>query len=310
MIYVLVLALSLLMTKAIKKYAIHKEIIDHPNQRSSHDTPTPRGGGLAIVISFFIGLFYLYFTDALTQKLFFALLCSIPLIIISFLDDLYTLSSKLRFLVQVISVLSALYFIGSESIFLNIFFAFGMLWLINLYNFLDGIDGYAASEALFVSFAAFIIFQNELFLVLLFAVLGFLFFNWQRASIFMGDVGSTFLGFVFGVFAVYYMQSVNDFAIWLILLAVFWFDATFTLLKRFFNSEKLTVAHKKHLFQRAVQSGLSHQRVTLYALLINMMAFFVLLLFKDSQLLYFVLAIYLIMLSYFAKTIDKRVPFK
>ncbi len=306
MIYVLVLVLSVLITIFIKRYAI----IDTPNQRSSHFIPTPSGGGLAIVVSFFVGMFYLYFQNMIEQKLLFALLSSTPLIIISFLDDIFTLSSKLRFFVQVISVLSALYFVGNDNLLLNIIFAFCMLWLINLYNFLDGIDGYAVSEAIFVAFAAFMIFQNEIFLILLVAAIGFLPFNWQRASIFMGDVGSTFLGFVFGVFALYYMNSSNDFVIWLILLAVFWFDATFTLIKRFLNGERVTVAHKKHLFQRAVQLGFSHQKVTLYAFFINITAFIALYLLKSSIFVYLVLISYIIILLILAKTIDKRVSFK
>lgn len=309
MIYIFVFASSFLMTYLIKKYAIHKNLIDIPNLRSSHDIPTPKGGGLAIILSFFMGLIYLYMSDLIDEKLFFALLCSLPLVIIGFLDDLHELSPKIRVLVQLFSVLLALYFIGSDTTFLNILFIFGMIWLINLYNFLDGIDGYATTEAIFVSLAAYTIFQNSALLLLAIAALGFLPFNWQKASIFMGDVGSTFLGFVFGIFMIFHMQSVNDFTIWLILLALFWFDATFTLVKRFFNAEKLTIAHKKHLFQRAVQAGLSHKSVTLYTILINIVAFIAVFLLKDTLLIYAVLVIYIIILFLLAKIIDKRVPF-
>ena len=310
MIYVLILAISIAMSIFVKRYAITKQIIDTPNQRSSHTTPTPRGGGVAIVISFFVGVFYCYFANIITKDLFFALLCSIPLIIVGFLDDIYNILAKFRFLVQSISVILSLYFIGSDSIILNIFFAFGMLWLINLYNFLDGIDGYAISEAIFISLAAFVIFQNEIFLILCMATLGFLPFNWQRASIFMGDVGSTFLGFVFGVFVIYFSNDIKDFTIWLILLSLFWFDATFTLIKRFQNGENITTAHKKHLFQRAVQAGFSHQAVTLFALFINIGLFFIVFLFQNSKFLYFALFLITILLFWLTKVIDNKVAFK
>ncbi len=310
MIYFFILLSSFILTYGIKKYTIHKELLDHPNERSSHDKAVPRTGGLAIIISFFAGLFYLYLSDMIEQKLLFAFLCSIPLIFISFLDDLYTLSAKLRFSVQVLTVILALYFIGSESIYLNILFALGMLWLINLYNFLDGIDGYAVSEVVFVSLASYLIFQNELLLVLGVSALGFLPFNWQKASIFMGDVGSTFLGFALGVMVVYHVRLPSDIAIWLILLAVFWIDATWTLYRRFKSGKKLTKAHKMHFFQRAIELGLSHKNITLYAVFINLSAFFMVYLFKESQFIYVVLVIYLIMLFFIAKIIDKRVPFK
>ncbi|HIP02217.1 MAG TPA: glycosyltransferase family 4 protein [Campylobacterales bacterium] len=310
MIYIFIFLASFILTYGIKRYAIYKDILDHPNERSSHDMPTPKAGGLAIIISFFAGLFYLYFSNEIEEKFLFAFLCSIPLIVISFLDDLHTLSAKLRFSVQVLTVSTALYFIGSESLFLNILFALGMLWLINLYNFLDGIDGYAVSEVVFISFASYLIFQNELLLLLGISALGFLPFNWQKASIFMGDVGSTFLGFSLGVMVVYYAKTVSDIVIWVALLAIFWVDATWTLYRRFKSGQKLTKAHKMHFFQRATQFGLTHQSITLYAMFINIVSFMLIYWFKESQFIYIVLLFYLIILSYIAKIIDKRAPFK
>jgi len=310
MIYIFIFLASFILTYGIKRYAIYKDILDHPNERSSHDMPTPKAGGLAIIISFFAGLFYLYFSNEIEEKFLFAFLCSIPLIVISFLDDLHTLSAKLRFSIQVLTVSTALYFIGSESLFLNILFALGMLWLINLYNFLDGIDGYAVSEVVFISFASYLIFQNELLLLLGISALGFLPFNWQKASIFMGDVGSTFLGFSLGVMVVYYAKTVSDIVIWVALLAIFWVDATWTLYRRFKSGQKLTKAHKMHFFQRATQFGLTHQSITLYAMFINIVSFMLIYWFKESQFIYIVLLFYLIILSYIAKIIDKRAPFK
>jgi Fuc2NAc and GlcNAc transferase len=310
MIFVFLVILSFVLTYIIRNYTIHKEFLDHPNDRSSHERAVPRTGGLAIIISFFVGLFYLYSEGIVKEDFLYAFLSSIPLIVISFLDDLFTLSARVRFFVQVMSVGLALHFIGSSSFVLNALFALGMLWLINLYNFLDGIDGYAVSEAVFVSFASYFIFGDIALLLLGVSALGFLPFNWQRASIFMGDVGSTFLGFALGVMVVYHAQTLENLAVWLILLAIFWADATWTLYRRFRSGQKITKAHKMHFFQRTVQSGFSHQRVVLSAMFLNVFSLFMIYFRYKSPFIYVVLAVYLIMLYFLAKTIDKRVPFK
>jgi len=310
MIFVLLTLFSFVLTYGIRNYTIHKDFLDHPNERSSHEEAVPRTGGLAIILSFFIGLFYLYSKGMVKEDFFYAFLSSLPLIVISFLDDLYTLSARVRFFVQVLSVGFALYFIGDDSLVLNTLFALGMLWLINLYNFLDGIDGYAVSETVFVSFASYFIFGDIALLLLGVSALGFLPFNWQKASIFMGDVGSTFLGFALGIMVVYHVNSTEDIIIWLMLLAIFWIDATWTLLRRFKNGQKITKAHKMHFFQRAVQAGYSHQFVTIFAMLMNIIYFLLLYKVKDSDFIYFALVINFLIFFLVANSIDKRVPFK
>jgi len=199
---------------------------------------------------------------------------------------LYELSPKLRLIAQAIVAFGGLYFLGGfeqlnlffftleNQILTNIFAFFMIIWFINLYNFLDGIDGYAGSEALFLSIAAFILFGGAHFLVLAVAVLGFLVWNWHRAKIFMGDVGSTLLGYNVAIFTIYYANQVStNFWIWIILFGLFWFDATLTLFRRYKNKEKLSQAHKKHAYQRLVQSGLSHDKVVLFSLGVNAMLF-------------------------------------
>ena len=159
MIYIGLFFLSVLLTYSIKIYATQKAILDIPNERSSHSKPTPKGGGLAIIVVFYIGLFY--FKESIDSKLFYALLCAIPIAFISFLDDIITLSSKIRLLIQSVSAGMALYFLGGvlsidfilfelHGWWLNILAFVAIVWLTNLYNFLDGIDGYAGSEALIV----------------------------------------------------------------------------------------------------------------------------------------------------------------
>jgi len=305
MLYLGLFSISLLLTYGIRDFANKKAILDIPNARSSHSVATPRGGGLAIIIGFFIGLFI--FKEELESRLFYALLCVLPIVLISLIDDIKPLSSSLRAGVQSLAIVGALYCLGGVNFidfgffslqgeWLNILAFISMFWLTNLYNFLDGIDGYAGSQALTAGLGLFLFFANPLGLVLVFVSLGFLVFNWDKASIFMGDVGSASLGFIFAVFVFFDLSEANIF-IWLILLSLFWIDATVTLIRRFTNKEKLTQAHKKHAYQRLVQAGYSHAKVVSLSLVFNLF-FISLLYFTDnlSKVLIFILNIILVTL--------------
>jgi Fuc2NAc and GlcNAc transferase len=308
MIYLAVVIASIVGTIMIKRFSI----IDNPNNRSAHTKPIPTGGGLAIVIAFYLGLIFLYINGDVEVKLLFALLCGLLLVVVSFIDDMVDLSPKLRMITQLLSVLGAFYFLGVFSNFAwyqSLLFMISSLWLINLYNFLDGIDGYAGSEGVIVSFGAYFLYQDSLFIVLAMAIFGFLIFNWQKASIFMGDVGSTFLGFYFAVMAIYHYKDIHDIMIWWILLGVFIVDATFTLFRRAKMREKLSDAHKKHAFQRLVQSGFSHQKVVIYAMAINVISTIMLLTFSRENNLIFLFVCYNLFLFLLLKTIDKRRAF-
>ena len=314
MVYFILFLLSVVLTYVIKAYATKKAILDIPNARSSHSSPTPRGGGLAIVMVFYIGLFF--FQESIDSKLFYALLCAVPIVLVSLFDDIFTLSAKVRFFVQSISALGALYFLGGvtsidfiffelHGLWLNIIAFFTIIWLTNLYNFLDGIDGYAGSEAVMVGLGLFVFFNNPLGLVIVAACLGFLLFNWHQASVFMGDVGSTTLGFIFSVFFFYDTADGNIY-IWLILLSLFWFDATLTLIRRYRNNENITQAHRKHAYQRLIQSGWGHAKVVGFSLAFNLI-FFVLLYFVENVLIVFMLNI--VSLYVIAKLIDDKKSF-
>jgi Fuc2NAc and GlcNAc transferase len=146
-----------------------------------------------------------------------------------------------------------------------------MVWFINLFNFLDGIDGYASIEAITLAFAFYLFTSQNANLILIAAVLGFLIWNWPKAKIFMGDVGSTQLGFIFVVFGVYYHNEEKlSIIYWLMLTLPFWFDATLTLFRRWRKRENLSQAHRKHIYQRLVQSGFSHLRVDIFLGLVNL----------------------------------------
>jgi Fuc2NAc and GlcNAc transferase len=294
MFYLILGILSFWGTYLIRRISLKYAILDIPNSRSSHDIAVPRGGGIAIIVTFYIGLFLL--KEVVDIHLFYALFAALPIALIGMLDDIYTLSSKIRLLVQSFSALLALYFLGGvddidliffhlHGIWLNVIAFFAIVWLTNLYNFLDGIDGYAGMEAVSVGLGMFLLFHQSLGLVLVVASLGFLMLNWHKASIFMGDVGSATLGFIFAVF-LFYDTSEGKIYIWMVLLSLFWVDATVTLILRYIHGEKLSQAHKKHAYQRLTQSGWSHSRVTLMAFVINLLCIGVLYMWKTPWIVF------------------------
>jgi len=288
MLYLILFILSFILTYFIKNYYIKNSLLDEINERSSHTTPTPHGGGIAISTVWFIGLLYLYFINEIESDLFYALMVGIIISVVSFFDDIYELSAKLRMVVQsIVAILGIILLGGFETLNFDLFtitnpiitniFAFLLIvWYINLYNFLDGINGYAGSEAVFLSIAGFLLFGGNHFIILAVAVLGFLYWNYRHAKIFMGDVGSTLLGYNIAIFTIYYAnQESTNLWVWIILFSIFWFDATFTLIRRKLNKEKLNQAHKKHAYQRLTQSGWSHFKVTNYSIILNIVLFFI-----------------------------------
>lgn len=322
MIYIALFLFSCVLTYFIKNYAIKKSLVAIPNDRSSHSVPTPYGGGIAIALSWFFGLSYLYLTQNIEPNLFYALCVGIVISAISYFDDLFEISPKARLLVQSGVAIGGIVALGGiekidlwfvvidNPIVTGLFSFFLIIWFINLYNFLDGIDGYAGSEALFLALAGLIIFGDEHFLIMAVAVSGFLVWNWDKAKIFMGDVGSTLLGYTIAIFTLYYTdQGSLNLWVWIILFAVFWFDATLTLLRRYINKEKLSQAHRKHAYQRITQSGWSHQKTVIAAMLINVSGAFPLLWLYDSPYLPFYCIVYCILLYIIVRIIDKAKPF-
>ena len=320
MVYLILFLISFSFTYFIKNYMIKKSLVASVNERSSHTTPTPHGGGIALCLTWFIGLFYLYFIGEIESSLFYALLFGLIISIVSFFDDIYELSPKLRLIIQATVAIGGLYFLGgfetftfgifdiSNPILTNVFAFFMIIWFINLYNFLDGINGYAGSEAVFLALSGFVLFGGNHFLVLGVAVLGFLYWNWNKAKIFMGDVGSTLLGYNIAIFTIYYAnQEATNFWIWIILFALFWFDATLTLIRRKLNKEKLSQAHKKHAYQRLTQSGWSHFKVTNYSIGINLILFGIVY-FVSNIFIAFVFALILLILT--MKFVDSKKAFE
>ena len=287
MIYMILFLISFSLTYFIKEYAIKKSLVATVNERSSHTVPTPHGGGIAVSITWFIGLVYLYINDQIDPALFYALIIGAVIAVVGLVDDIVELSPKLRMMVFTLVGASGLYIIGgldtitfgvfdiSNDFITSIFAMLLILWYINLTNFIDGIDSYLAMKFIFLSLAGMFLFGGaDHFGVLGVSVLGFLYWNWHKAKIFMGDVGSTLLGYTIAIITIYYANiQASNLWIWVTLYGVFWFDATFTLIRRKLNGEKLSQAHKKHAYQRLTQAGWSHSKVTIYALGLNLVIF-------------------------------------
>lgn len=287
-----VVLVSWLLTGQIRKFAIHQQILDIPNARSSHVKVTPRGGGLAFVIVFLLGLVGLLFSGLIELKLFMILMGGgVMIAAVGWQDDKSELSYRVKLIIHFLAAVWAVGWAGGYSI-MNIGFmqldlsvagsivaVFGTVWMINLYNFMDGVDGIAATEAVSVAviMGCLLFWQGDFSIsaicfLLAASVAGFLLWNWPPARIFMGDTGSGFLGFIFVALAMYSEMSRSlPLIVWIMLLGVFVVDATVTLLKRRSRGEKVFEAHRTHVYQLAVQAGYSHKQVTLCVLFINIL---------------------------------------
>ncbi len=260
----------------IRRFALKRAILDIPNDRSSHDAPTPRGGGAAIAIVFVAAVIIAATPSVpgIPSTWAGVALVAALVAVLGWLDDCYQLGAAKRFSGHVTAAVAATWLLSAHRPDHPLFWisAIGIVWAINFYNFMDGIDGLAGSEAVCVGiFGALISLRHGheaagvVSALIAASSLGFLFWNWPPAKIFMGDVGSGFLGFVFGCLAIASGWGFKGgFGTWLILLAMFWVDATFTLFRRLFNGEKIWEAHRSHLYQRAVQAGYTHKQVTLF----------------------------------------------
>ncbi|MFC2152098.1 glycosyltransferase family 4 protein [Bacteroidota bacterium] len=316
--------LSFILTYLIRIFALKYKVVDIPNERSSHISTTPRGGGLAIVITWYIGISILFFFKMIESNLYYALLSGSIIAVVSFVDDLVKVKPVIRLFIHFITVIIAFKFLGElrplimPNIEINYYFIIyplaiiGMVWFINLFNFMDGLDGFASTEAIILALVMFAYSGNIVNLLLIASIAGFLFWNWPKAKIFLGDVGSTQLGFILVVLGIYFHNTFK-FSIlnWIMLSSPFWFDATYTLFRRWRNKEKLSQAHKKHVYQRIVQAGFSHQKVIYSLIIINSIVLIFILLYREFKFLQIPLFILsLIFFFIITEIVDKKVPFK
>ena len=285
------MVVSSALTAAVRSYAISRQILDHPNERSSHTRATPRGGGVAIVASFLALIIALGCFGQMPMVLLAALLGSGGLVaLVGWMDDRAPLAARWRFLAHLAASAFALWLfkgippvpVFGVSIDLGlsglVLAAAYLVWMINLCNFMDGIDGIASIEAITVCAGGALTWwlataTTQWFLPLVFAacVAGFLVWNFPTARIFMGDAGSGFVGMVLGLFSLWVgQQAPQVFWSWFILLGCFMVDATTTLVRRVRRGEKFHEAHRSHAYQYAARKHASHQRVSVAIGLVNL----------------------------------------
>lgn len=286
-----VAALSVALTGFVRLYALKTQLIDQPNDRSSHSRPTPRGGGVSIVLASMLGAAILSWLGFIEHRLLAALLVGGAMVAgVGFVDDRKGVRPLVRLLVHFLAAATAVALIGGTPTLElgHLHFEFGLagsvlavvclVWMINLFNFMDGIDGIAASEAVFVTFSAaalMLLLQGSggpaaMSLVVGAASAGFLVWNWPPARIFLGDVGSGYLGYAIGLIALAAakqgeLQPIPS----LLLGGVFFVDATLTLVLRLARGERAHQAHRTHAYQWLAAHWASHLRVTLLVLGVN-----------------------------------------
>ena len=262
--------LGILLTGAVTRYLRQRAILDHPNERSSHAVPPPRGGGWGILLV----LVPAWAECGVTP---WVLLGVASLAAVSWLDDRHNLAPGPRLLVHGAAVVVGLVALGDEArVFQgwlpgwldHLITGLCWLWFINLFNFMDGIDGLAGSEAVSVAGGLALVAGVggvaggivEPAVMLVGAALGFLVWNWSPAKVFMGDVGSIPLGFALG----WLLFSAAAAGLWpaaLLLPLYFVTDASVTLLRRLFAGKPVFQAHREHFYQRAIQAGRGHAAV-------------------------------------------------
>ncbi len=265
-----------------QKIAIKKGILANPNFRTLHETPVPKGGGIVFASITILGIFLLWRSGQMPNNLFMTLgVGGCIATFLGFFDDINNIGAKKKLAVQIFlsgfalfhldgGVLSSIDLIPDWiAIPLSLLF---LVWVINAYNFMDGIDGMAASGAIFSSGVVIvtIVLTNEfsevtIFLLLLMAsVLAIIVFNWPPATIFMGDAGSVFLGYIFGVLILYTTMN-NEVSIWtwIIVFGYFIADTTVTQIARLILVKKWYMAHRSHAYQNLARISNSHLKVTL-----------------------------------------------
>lgn len=286
---VLVFAVSCGLTGFLRRYALSRSLMDIPNERSAHSVPTPRGGGVSIVVAFLLALPVLALLDLLSLPALMALSgAGMLTAVIGFADDHGHIAARWRLLGHFIAAVWVLFWFGgiapiellgvslTPGWFGGVVGAIYLVWLLNLYNFMDGIDGLASVEAISVCLGMCLIYWMggiiELIwapLMLVWAVAGFLCWNFPPARIFMGDAGSGFLGIILGAMALQSAWSKPELIWnWLILLGVFIVDATWTLIRRLIGGDKVYQAHSSHAYQKAARRW-GHKKVTVSVVAIN-----------------------------------------
>ena len=283
-ILIITTLVSFLGTRFLLGFLKNKKIFDNPNERSSHRKPVPKGGGIIVIGVTIIELVVIFnYKDETYLPL---IIATLVLAAISWIDDLRELPASLRLTAQFIAVTYVLFMMSpSEPYFHGIIptwfelviIAFIWVWFINVFNFMDGIDGITAVETISIGTGLFLIIlisggRSEIGLsglVLAASALGFIWWNWSPSQLFLGDVGSIPLGFIIG----WLLLQILPTPLWPISIIIplyYLSDATITLIIRCLNKERFWLPHRQHYYQLATSRGLSHAHVSMIILILNM----------------------------------------
>jgi Fuc2NAc and GlcNAc transferase len=278
----LAFGLALLGTWLLIHFAPQLKLIDRPNERSSHVRPTPRGGGIALVVAVVAGSLAL--PGPLPLALRPALATALPIAVAGLIDDRFGLSARVRFGIHLLAALACVSaFTGPVEIGLPRYLllplaVLAIVWGTNLFNFMDGIDGIAAAEGLFIAGAGGGLLAGTApavataLWVIAAACAGFLVWNWSPARIFMGDVGSGFFGFLLAaIAALTAMQGLLPLPVWAILWGTFIADTGVTLVRRMLRGEQWWSAHRSHAYQRLSRRFGSHGKSALLYAAVNLL---------------------------------------
>lgn len=280
---------SFILTWMTMRFAERRRLLDFPNVRSSHDHPVPRGGGVAVVLTFMAGMAVAAWFGIPDERLLATVLGGGGMVaLIGLLDDYRDVPVAWRLALHVLAAAWALYWLGGippellpgvPAMAVNVLGIVCIVWLINLYNFMDGIDGIAGIETATVCAGQIVLVAVSgsgdaaltVAAVLLASVIGFLFWNYPPARIFLGDGGSGFLGFMMAVSCVLAARIEPAFFwAWLILLGVFIVDSGVTLARRMLRRRRLDEAHRSHAYQFASRRYGGHAPVSLAVGAINL----------------------------------------
>jgi glycosyltransferase WbpL len=285
-LFAIAIAASAVITDLVRRVAARHHILDHPNERSSHSIPTPVGGGVAIVVVTLSALVLVQALHPMLDPSLFRTIsgCALAIAFVSWLDDLRHVPGSIRLLIHLAAGVATAMSVGKMAFWIpfagvihihsGISIAVIALWIAgmtNAFNFMDGIDGIAGLQAVLAGLGFVLLGSITTLPAMIVAgfllsgsALGFLFENWQPARIFMGDVGSAFLGYMFAALTVIgSVASPRLVTAGAMLVWPFCFDAAYTLIRRLLRHERVFDAHRSHLYQRLVKRGMSHAATAL-----------------------------------------------
>jgi Fuc2NAc and GlcNAc transferase len=288
---VVALVMTWWLTGRFRSFAVARRILDVPNERSSHQVPTPRGAGLALAATSIVVLGAAGAVQFIPWSRLWGLLAAGALMAaVGFAEDRRGVPRRWRLAAQCGAALLMLRSAGDApsvvlsgfapdyGLLASVIFLLYIVWLLNLTNFMDGIDGIAAVESISVGLMAVVLYiavgaeaaQWSIPLIVAAATSGFLIWNWAPAKVFLGDAGSGFLGVVFAALPLHAVDIASRlFWAWMILLGVFIVDATVTLCRRIARGDRFYDAHRMHAYQHAVRRCGSHRRITVLVAVVN-----------------------------------------